>query len=114
MSGATILIGDIHALAGRSHELAAELGELARHARATPGCAAYLFTELPDDAGHYVLAQEWDDEASLQAHYASPAYARYRQRVGDLLARPSELRLHRVASTVRLADPGPLDPRRAD
>jgi hypothetical protein len=38
----------------------------------------------------------------------------YQDRVGEFLARPSEVRLHRVAQTVQLADPGPIDPRRAD
>jgi hypothetical protein len=38
----------------------------------------------------------------------------HQDRVGEFLARPSEVRLHRVAQTVQLADPGPIDPRRAD
>jgi hypothetical protein len=40
--------------------------------------------------------------------------ARYQERVGDFLARPSEVRLHRVAETPQLGDRGPMEPRRAD
>jgi quinol monooxygenase YgiN len=109
-----VVVGDIYALAGRADELDELLQETQEHARSEPGCVAYAFAEVVRDPGHYVIAQEWRDEAALEAHYASPAFRRYQDRIGEFLARPSEVRLHRVAQTVQLADPGPMDPRRAD
>jgi quinol monooxygenase YgiN len=109
-----VVVGDIYALVGRADELVELLHETQEHARSEPGCVAYAFAEVVRDPGHYIVVQEWRDEAALEAHYASQAFRRYQDRVGELLARPSEVRLHRVAQTVQLADPGPMDPRRAD
>jgi hypothetical protein len=44
----------------------------------------------------------------------SAPHEAYRQGVFGLLARPSALVIHRVASTQRRVDPGPMDPREAD
>jgi quinol monooxygenase YgiN len=109
-----VVVGDIYALVGRVDELVELLRETQERARSEPGCVGYAFAEVVRDPGHYVVVQEWHDEASLEAHYTSPTFRRYQDRVGELLARPSEVRLHRVAQTVQLADRGPMDPRRAD
>jgi quinol monooxygenase YgiN len=110
----SIVVGDIYALLGRADELAELLRETQERARLEPGCVACAFAEVVGDPGHHVVLQEWRDQAALDAHYASPNFRRYQERVGDFLARPSEVCLHRVAETVQLADPGPMDPRRAD
>ena len=109
-----LVVGDIYALVGRAHELVELLRTTQEHARSEPGCVAYAFAEVVGDPGHYLVVQEWRDEAALEAHYASPTFRRYQQRVGEFLARPSEVRLHRVAQTLQLAEPGPMEPRRAD
>jgi quinol monooxygenase YgiN len=110
----SVVVGDIYGLVGRADQLVELLRETQERARSEPGCAAYAFAEVIGDPGHYVVLQEWRDEAALEAHYASPHFRRYQERVGEFLARPSEVRLHRVAQTLQLADPGPMDPRRAD
>ena len=109
-----IIVGEIHALVGRAAELVDLLDETQKRARLEDGCLRYAFAEVVGAPGRYVVVQEWRDETALEAHYQAPSFARYRDRVGELLARPSDVRLHRVAETVRFADPGPMDPRRAD
>jgi quinol monooxygenase YgiN len=110
----TLIIGDVYGLVGPVNELVELLSETQREARLEPGCLAYAFAEVVGDPGHYLVVQEWRDEAALDTHYSSPTFQRYQERVGEFLARPSEVRLHRVAETVHLRDPGPMDPRRAD
>jgi quinol monooxygenase YgiN len=109
-----LIVGDIYSLVGRADELVELLSETQVRARSEPGCLAYAFAEVVGDPGHYLVVQQWRDEAALDAHYSSPTFQRYQERVGEFLARPSEVRLHRVAETVHLRDPGPMDPRRAD
>ena len=109
-----VVVVDIHGLAGRARELAELLGATQEHARSEPGCLAYTVAEVVGDPGHHLVVQEWRDEAALERHYTSAGFRRYHHHVGELLARPSEARLHRVTETVHLADPGPVDPRRAD
>jgi hypothetical protein len=80
-----ILVAELHGLAGRQQELSTLLGELA-------------------------LISAWTGEDALRAHYATPHYRRYREQVGPLLARPSDVVVHRITATVRTRDPNPPDP----
>jgi quinol monooxygenase YgiN len=107
-----VVVGDIYTLLGR--QVVELLRETQDRVRLEPGCVAYVFAEVVADPGRYVVIQEWRDDAALQAHYASDAFQAYQARVGALVARPSDVRIHRVAETVHPADPGPMDPRRAD
>jgi quinol monooxygenase YgiN len=109
-----IAIGRVHGVAASRGELRALMRRTAAAARAEPGCRSFTFAEVLDEADEFVVVHEWKDEAALEAHYRGAAHEAYRQGVFGLLARPSELAIHRVASTERPVDPGPMDPRQAD
>jgi quinol monooxygenase YgiN len=61
-----------------------------------------------------VLDAWWDDERALRTHYATAEYSRYSQRVGDLLARPSDVTVHTVERSYRAAADLSADPTRQD
>ena len=82
--------------------------------REEPGCVSFDFSEIVGERGDFVVVHEWRDEAALEAHYRSAPFLAYQEAVGDLLARPSELRVHRVRETLQPAEGEPMDPRRAD
>jgi quinol monooxygenase YgiN len=104
-----LLVAELHGLAGSRSELRALLDELAAGARDELGCVSFrvLAGEQP---GEFVLLSGWTGEDALRAHYATPHYRRYREQVGLLLARPSDVVVHRIAATVRALDPNPPDP----
>ncbi len=104
-----ILVAELHGLAGREQELRALLDALAAGAHTEPGCASFhvLTAEQP---GEFVMLTGWADEDALSAHYSTPHYRRYREQVGPLLARPSDVVVHRVTATLRALDPNPPDP----
>jgi quinol monooxygenase YgiN len=104
-----MLVAELHGLVGRQSELRELLDALAEGARGEPGCASFrvLAAEKP---GEWVLLAAWDDEAALRAHYATAHYRRYRDAVGPLLARPSDVVVHRLDGTVHARDPNPPDP----
>ncbi len=104
-----ILIGEMHGLVGRHSELEQLLSELASSMRKDPDCLGYHVASLPEP-GEYLVVATWRHEAALRAHYSTPAYARYRGAVGELLARPSDVVVHRVDSTVHARDPNPPEP----
>jgi quinol monooxygenase YgiN len=104
-----ILVADVHGLGGSEDELRALLDELAVGARGEPGCASFRVLS-DDDPGEFVMLASWLSENALRAHYDSPHYRRYRETVGLLLARPSDVVIHHLAGTVRALDPNPPDP----
>jgi quinol monooxygenase YgiN len=104
-----IVVAELHGLAGRIAELAALLAELAAGSREEPGCTAFrvLAADVPAEL---VLLAEYANEDALRAHYATPHYRRYREQVGPLLARSSDVLVHHVSRTVHAHDPNPPDP----
>lgn len=106
-----IVVAELHGLAGRADELRDVVTALALEAREEPGCLSFrVFTG--DGAGEQLILSEWADDAALKAHYATPQYRRYRERVPPLLARPSDVLVHHVSTTIHAIDPGPPDPGR--
>ncbi len=104
-----LLLAELHGRAGLADELKTVLAELVRGTLAEPECVDYRV--LRDDApGEYVLLGAWSSEASLRAHYETPHYLRYRDQVGALLARASDVVVHSVTRTVHAHDPNPPDP----
>jgi quinol monooxygenase YgiN len=108
-----ILVADVHGLVGPGAELRALLAELADGARAEPDCVDYRVLAAEDPGGFVVLAA-WTSEPALRAHYDTEHYRRYREQVGPLLARPSDVVVHHVAATVHALDPNPPDPGEPD
>jgi quinol monooxygenase YgiN len=109
-----VAVARVHGIASGRAELVELLRRTAARARAEPGCRSYDVAEALDVADDFLVVHAWDDEAALEAHYRGSAHHAYRHDVLGLLARPSELLIHRVASTERPVDPGPMDPRLAD
>ena len=104
-----LLVAELHGLAGLQAELRELLDALADGARSEPGCAGFHVLSAAEP-GEFVLLSEWSDEAALRAHYATPHYRYYREHVGPLLARPSDVVVHHVERTLRALDPNPPDP----
>jgi quinol monooxygenase YgiN len=75
---------------------------------------SYAFAEVVGEPGRVLMCQEWKDQPALEEHYRSRGFADYQQRVGEFLARPSEVRIHHVRETLRPQAAAPMDPRRAD
>ncbi len=104
-----ILVAEVHGLAGRRAELSDLLGELASGAREERGCVSFRVL-ADDDPGEFVLLAAWSGESELRAHYQTAHYRHYREQVGPLLARPSDVVVHRLAGTLHALDPNPPDP----
>jgi quinol monooxygenase YgiN len=104
-----LLVAELHGLVGRQSELHELLDALAEGARQEPGCSSFRVLAA-EEPGEWVLLAAWRDEAALRAHYGTSHYRRYRDAVGPLLARPSDVVVHRLDGTVHALDPNPPDP----
>lgn len=80
--------------------------------RADDGCHGYRFYADLEQPDHYLILEEWEDDAALQAHFGWPHTARFLTELTAVLAAPADALFHTVASTRRL-DPArgllPLD-----
>jgi quinol monooxygenase YgiN len=111
---AVIALADIYGVSGRRAELLSAFADAESAARDETGFVQYRFSEVHDDPDHFVLVSQWRDEAALDAHYASAAFAAYQFAVQGLLARPSEMTVYAVTKTTHPIASEPMDPRDAD
>ena len=73
-------------------------------------CHAGFRVFVAEEPGELVLIASWSAEAAMREHYDSPHYRHYREQVGPLLARPSDVVVYYVSGTVHVSDPNPPDP----
>jgi quinol monooxygenase YgiN len=106
---ALILVADLHGLAGSRGELQALLDQLATGAAGEEGCVSFRVLST-GEPGEFVLLASWASEEALRAHYDSAHYRRYREQVGLLIARPSDVVVYHLTATVHALDPNPPDP----
>ena len=103
----------IHGLAGRRDELRELMRETEDRAASEPGCRTYRFAVTLEHPDEYVHVQEWASEQAFAGHQRSPAFRAYQDGLFGLLARPSDMRIHRAPRTVTPEPSGPGDPRGA-
>jgi quinol monooxygenase YgiN len=96
-----IALGDIYTQIPRRAQVAELMRGTQARVRETPGCLSYEFTETLDDPGHFLVVQHWRDQAALDEHYRSEAFAEYQASIGELLVRTSELRVYVVQESFR-------------
>jgi quinol monooxygenase YgiN len=105
-----LLVAEMH---GRTAlvepQLRALLHELADASRAEPQCVGFRVLAA-EEPGEFVLLGSWSTETAMREHYDTSHYRRYRDQVGPLLARPSDVVVHHTSVTVHAADPNPPDP----
>jgi quinol monooxygenase YgiN len=77
--------------------------------REDPGCISFVFAEVVAEPGHFLLVQEWRDQAALDEHYRSAAFADYQAALRGLLARDSEMQVHVSEEDFRPVDSSRLD-----
>jgi quinol monooxygenase YgiN len=113
MPGHVVAVTRIHGVAGRRDELRALMRDTEARVAAEPGCRAYRFAATLEDPDEYLNVQEWEDDAAFLAHQSSAAFREYQRGLFELLARPSEMEVHRAVETTR-PEPSVMDPRAAD
>jgi quinol monooxygenase YgiN len=108
-----VVVAKLAGLTGRAAELRRLLSDRAQAVRGEDGCAGYEVAELLDEPATFVIVQTWTSSEALRAHFATETHASYQHAVDELLANPSEVVVHEVASTTRpSASTSPTDPGR--
>ena len=108
-----VVVARLEGLTGRADELRTLLTDRAQAVRAEPGCTSYEVAGVVDEPAAFLIVQTWTSGQALRAHFASEAHASYQHEVDALLANPSQVVLHEVASTTHpSASTSPTDPGR--
>jgi quinol monooxygenase YgiN len=108
-SMSVLLVAEVHGRSGLEPQLRALLRELADASCTEPRCTGFRLL-LAEEPAEFVLLGGWDTETAMRAHYDTSHYRHYRDQVQPLLARPSDVVVHHIDTTVHAVDPNPPDP----
>jgi quinol monooxygenase YgiN len=114
VAATVVAVTRIHGIAGRRAELRELMRTTEARVPAEPGCRLYRFAATLEDADEYMHVQEWASEQAFSDHERSPAFQDYQRGLFGLLARPSDMKVHRALQTVSPEPSAPPDPRAAD
>jgi quinol monooxygenase YgiN len=104
-----LLVSELHGRTALVAQLRELLDELASGCRGEAECTGFRVLAA-EEPGELVTLGSWSSEDALRAHYDSDHYRYYRANVGSLLARPSDVVVHHISTTVHALDPNPPDP----
>ena len=76
--------------------------EMMEATRREPGCISYTMSADLSDRGRFYIFEEWKDGAALDAHFAAPHMARFREAAAGLGIREMKVQRYEVASVAPL------------
>jgi quinol monooxygenase YgiN len=92
------ILARITAKPGSAETVSAVLLELARHTRQEAGCKLYTLVQREDEPTLFMTVEQWQDQASADAHLRTPHIAAALTQAGPHLAVPPEI--HRYNALV--------------
>jgi len=93
-----VIAGEIEIDPGRRAQAIAAATRMMTETRREPGCHSYVFTADLVDPGCFRVFEEWESQAALDAHFASPHMAEFRQAMAGLGVRRADIRRYEIAS----------------
>jgi len=73
---------------GKTKEFAVVLDKCVVNTRKEAGCLSYVpYTDLADDH-KFIIVEEWESQAALDAHMLTPHFVQLVEDLGDLVAAP--------------------------
>lgn len=85
------VVAYICAKAGEGERLRSALLHLVEQTRKEKGCINYDLHESADDARKFVMYENWESEADLDAHSKSPHLLEFGRSMTPFLDRPTEV-----------------------
>ena len=79
-----IIAGSITTEDGHRDAFMSAVAPLVAATHTEPGCREYVFSCDPDDANRILLFEMWDDQAALEAHFATEHMASFQQSLANI------------------------------
>ena len=97
-----IVAGTIEVDPEHREALLAAVAPMVVATRGEPGCQAYAFSPDPEEPGLVRLFELWDDQAALDAHFASDHMADWQEAAADLPIRNRDIAKYLVSGVADL------------
>jgi quinol monooxygenase YgiN len=92
-----IVAGEIEIDPGRREEAVTAARQVMEATRREPGCITYTFSADLVEPGRFRIFEEWESQAALDAHFATPHMATFSAKVGGLGVRAMRIQKYEIA-----------------
>jgi quinol monooxygenase YgiN len=99
-----VVIGRVTTTAEHREEFLSLVLESVRASREDPGNLHYDLFESSDAENSFVIVEEWEDDASLQAHFQTPHIGKFMGGLPALIASEPAVHFHTIESTRDLSN----------
>jgi quinol monooxygenase YgiN len=99
-----VVVGRVRTDGDKRAELLRVSHKVAAASRAEAGCLAYRIYEDTQAENDFVFVEEWEDEAALRRHFATPHIAEFMQAFAATVVAPPDVKFHTIASSMDLSD----------
>lgn len=93
-----VVAGEIKLDPAKRAEADAAFAKMREATLKEPGCIAYQAYAGRDDAGTVFMFEKWQDQAALDAHFASPHMAEFGAALGGLGVTGMDVKKYEVSS----------------
>ena len=97
-----IVAGRVPVKPERRAEAVAAAVKMARASQAEAGCRSYAFYSDLEDPNLFIVFEEWESEAALQAHFRTPHMAEFNAIIPQLVAGPPSINRYEVGAVVKM------------
>ena len=92
-----IVAGEIEIDPARREDAIAAAREMMAATRQEAGCVQYAFSADLAEPGRFRIFEEWESQAALDAHFATPHMAAFQARVAGLGVRGMRIQKYEIA-----------------
>ena len=85
------IVATVYPKAGKEDAVKAEILKIIPDVRKEKGCLRYDLLVLKDGGNRFMFYEIWEDKATFTAHGAVSHMMTYRERIKDLLEKPTEI-----------------------
>jgi quinol monooxygenase YgiN len=93
-----VIAGEIEIDPARRESAVTAALRMAEATRKEAGCTQYVFSGDLSDPGCFRIFEEWESQAALDAHFASPHMAAFQTAIAGLGVRSMTIRRYEVSS----------------
>jgi quinol monooxygenase YgiN len=77
---------------------------VAAASREEPGCISYRLYEDTERENEFVFVEEWESDAALKTHFATPHIRDFMQAIPATISAPPDVKFHTIERSVDLAE----------
>lgn len=99
MSGKKLIAAKVFVKADKVDVFIAASKSILAASRAEPGCISYTLYQNPHERTSFFFFEEWQDQAAIDFHFATPHFKAFGDQIKDLVSAPPEITIFDATAT---------------